>query len=94
MSPRKKTAPPPRDATARPGTSVRSSLIVKDKKSKRSAKEKSALDDRFHRTDLRFTGAGDTQNVRVIVTGPSPHPVQPLVSCFGARARGRETSKD
>ena len=59
MSPRKKTAPPPRDATARPGTSVRSSLIVKDKKPKRSAKETSALDDRFHRTDLRFTGAGE-----------------------------------
>ena len=55
MSPRKTTAPPP-GYPARPGKSVRSSLIVKDKETKRSAKEKSALDNRFHRTDLGFTG--------------------------------------
>lgn len=53
MSPRKTTAPPPKDATARPGKSVRSSLIAKDKKKKRSDHDKSALDDRFHRTDRR-----------------------------------------
>jgi hypothetical protein len=57
MSPRN-TAHPPRTATARPGKSVRSSLIVKDKKKKRSAQDQSALDDRFHRTTLRFTGFG------------------------------------
>ena len=30
-------------------------------------------------TFLRFTGAGDAQNVKVKVTRPSPRPVQPLV---------------
>jgi hypothetical protein len=56
MSPRN-TARPPGDP-ARPGKSVRSSLIVQEKKKKRSAQESSALDDRFHRTTLRFTGFG------------------------------------
>ena len=49
MSPRK-TARPHKDAAARPGKSVRSSLIAKDKAKMRSAQASSALDNRFHRT--------------------------------------------
>ncbi len=45
----RKNAHPPRNAPAR-RVSKRSSLIVKDQKSLRSAQGKSALDNRFHRT--------------------------------------------
>ena len=72
MSPRKKTAPPPKDATARPSKSVRSSLIAKDKKKTRSAQERSALDDRFHRTDLRFSGCGPRAERESSVAGGGP----------------------
>lgn len=61
MSPRK-TARPHKDATARPGKSVRSSLIAKDKKKKRSAQDTSALDDRFDRTDRRSPAPIGTPN--------------------------------
>jgi hypothetical protein len=71
MSPRN-TAHPPRTATARPGKSVRSSLIVKDKKKKRSAQDQSALDDRFHRTLCGSAAAGRSQNVQERVSDGGP----------------------
>jgi hypothetical protein len=59
MSPRKtQSAPPLQRTTARRATE-RSSLIVEGKKKvgKRSAQERSALDNRFHRTHRRSAAA-------------------------------------
>lgn len=56
MSPRN-PAKPPKTASAQ-RSPKQSELIVKDHKSKqRSAQERSALDDRFHRTDPPFSRA-------------------------------------
>ena len=44
-------------------------------------------------TDLRFTGAGDAQNVKVKVTRPSPRPVHPLVSRRVGRIRANRQSE-
>jgi hypothetical protein len=56
MSQRRTTVPPTRVSSRSP-RSGRSGLIAKDKTEKLSAKRRTALDYRFHRTDLRFTGA-------------------------------------
>ena len=51
MSPRRKTVPPTRVSSRSP-QSGRSGLIAKEKTEKQSAKERTALDNRFHRTSL------------------------------------------
>jgi hypothetical protein len=55
MSQRRTTAPPTR-VSSRSSRSRRSELIAREKNEKQSAKERTALDNRFHRTDLRFSG--------------------------------------
>ena len=55
MSQRRTTVPPTR-AASRDSRSGRSALIAKDTE-KQSVKEKTVLDNLFHRTDLAFTGA-------------------------------------
>jgi len=51
MSQRHKTAPPTRVSSRSPH-SGRSGLIAREKTKKQSAKKKTALDNRFHRTSL------------------------------------------
>jgi hypothetical protein len=51
MSPRRKTEPSTRESS-RSASNGRSGLIVKGKTEKQSAKERTALDNRFHRTSL------------------------------------------
>ena len=55
MSPRRKTVPPTR-VSSRSSHNGRSELIDGHQNEKQSAKERTALDNRFHRTDLRLTG--------------------------------------
>ncbi len=50
MSPRKKTAPATQKHR-RSSPSSRNGLIAKEKTKKQSARERTALDNRFHRTD-------------------------------------------
>lgn len=59
MSPRRKTVPPTR-VSSRSSQSGRSELIARKKNEKQSAKGRSVLDNRFHRTNLRFSGAAHT----------------------------------
>jgi hypothetical protein len=54
MSQRRKTVPPNR-VTSRSSHSGRSELIARENNEKRSAKKRSALDDRFHRTYFAFS---------------------------------------
>jgi hypothetical protein len=54
MSPRRKTVPPTR-VSSRSSQKSRSELIAKEKPEKRSEREKSTLDNRFHRT-CRWSG--------------------------------------
>ena len=49
MSPRRKTEPPTREHS-RSSSSGRKGLIAKEKTKKQSARERTALDNRFHRT--------------------------------------------
>ena len=49
MSPRRKTAPPTQKHS-RSSSSGRGKLIAKEKTEKQSVREKTALDNRFHRT--------------------------------------------
>ena len=51
MSQRQKTVPPTRVSSRSP-LSGRSGLIAREKTEKQSAKKKTALDNRFHRTSL------------------------------------------
>jgi hypothetical protein len=51
MSQRRKTVPPTRVSSRSP-RSGRSGLIAKEKTEKQSAKRRTVLDNRFHRTDL------------------------------------------
>jgi len=55
MSQRRTTVPPTRVSSRSP-RSGRSGLIARDKTEKLSAKRRTALDNRFHRTDPRFSG--------------------------------------
>jgi hypothetical protein len=55
MRQRRTTVPPTR-ATSRSSPSGRSELIARENE-KQSAKRRTALDNRFHRTALQFTGA-------------------------------------
>jgi hypothetical protein len=88
MSPRN-TAHPPRTATARPGKSVRSSLIVKDKKKKRSAQDQSALDDRFHRTNRASPARSRTaKSSKLRRSG-----LQDRVRCMRTLGDGRASSR-
>ena|SRR5688572_20332636 len=57
MSQRDKTVPPT-GVTSRSSQSGRSELIAREKNEKRSAKERSTLDDRFHRTYLTLSCVG------------------------------------
>lgn len=50
MSQRRKTVPPTR-VSSRSSRTGRSGLIAKEKTEKQSVKERTALDNRFHRTD-------------------------------------------
>ena len=50
MSQRRKTVPPTR-VSSRSSQPGRSELIAREKNEKQSAKERTALDNRFHRTD-------------------------------------------
>jgi len=50
MSPRRKTEPPTREHS-RSSSSGGNGLIAKDKTKKQSARKRTALDNRFHRTD-------------------------------------------
>jgi len=61
MSPRRTTVPPTRVAS-RSSQSGRSELIARTKTEKQSAKERTVLDNRFHRTDLRFSRAARMRN--------------------------------
>ena len=54
MSSRGTTVPPTR-VCSRSSRNGRSGLIAREKDEKQSAKERSALDNRFHRTDLTLT---------------------------------------
>ena len=54
MSPRRKTEPPTREHS-RSSSSGRNGLIAKEKTKKQSAKRRTALDNRFHRTLLHRT---------------------------------------
>ena len=56
MSPRRTTVPPTR-VSSRSSRTGRSGLIAKEKTKKQSAKGRTALDNRFHRTDLSLTCA-------------------------------------
>jgi hypothetical protein len=56
MSPRRKTVPPTQ-VSSRSSHTGRSELIVGKKNEKQSAKRRTALDNRFHRTGLAFTRA-------------------------------------
>ena len=56
MSQRRKTAPPTRVSSQSP-RSGRSGLIAKEKTEKQSAKRRTVLDNRFHRTDLTLSCA-------------------------------------
>jgi hypothetical protein len=56
MSSRRKTVPSTRRLSP-PSSSGREELIAKEKTKKQSAKMRTALDDHFYRTDLRFSGA-------------------------------------
>ena len=57
MSQRRKTAPPTRVSSRSP-RSDRSGLIAKEKTEKQSAKRRTVLDNRFHRTDLSLICEG------------------------------------
>ncbi len=52
MSPRRKTDPSITQASSRSAESGRAGLIAKEKTEKQSAKRRTALDNRFHRTSL------------------------------------------
>ena len=54
MSPKRTTVPPTR-VSSRSSRTGRSGLIAKGKTEKQSAKERTALDNRFHRTDLTLS---------------------------------------
>ena len=56
MSPRRKTEPSTR-VSSRSARTGRSGLIAREKTEKQSAKERTALDNRFHRTDLTLSCA-------------------------------------
>jgi hypothetical protein len=60
MSPRRTTVPPTRKRS-RSSSPGRSELIARTKDEKQSAKRRTALDNRFYRTFLRFTGANRTR---------------------------------
>ena len=63
MSPRRKTEPPTREHS-RSSSSGRNGLIAKEKTKKQSAKRRTALDNRFHRTQrLQPTRPGICQRV-------------------------------
>ena len=53
----RRTTVPPTHVSSRSPRSARKGLIAKDKNEKQSAKRRSALDNRFHRTDLPFSRA-------------------------------------
>ena len=55
MSQRRTTVPPTRVSSRSPQPG-RSGLIAREKNEKQSARERTALDDHFYRTSLRFSG--------------------------------------
>src|SRR4051812_45695022 len=57
MSQRRTTVPPTRESS-RSARSGRSGLIAKEKTKKQSAKKRTALDNRFHRTIFRSVARG------------------------------------
>ena len=60
MSPRRKTVPPTR-VSSRSSQAGRSELIAREKNEKQSAKERTALDNRFHRTDPALSCAARSE---------------------------------
>ena len=60
MSQRRKTVPPTRVAS-RSSQSGRSELIARTKTKKQSEKERTVLDNRFHRTDQRSPALNRTE---------------------------------
>jgi hypothetical protein len=67
MSERRKTVTPTR-VFSRSSQRGRSELIAREKYEKQSAKKRTALDNRFHRTDLRFSGTARTRHRNVPAT--------------------------
>ena len=67
MSPRRKTVPPTR-VSSRSSSKGRSELIDGHKTEKLSAKKRTALDNRFHRTAGKFSRAFES-DVRIDVAG-------------------------
>ena len=69
MRQRRTTVPPTRVAS-RSSRSGRSELIARTKTEKQSAKRRTVLDNRFHRTDLRFSRAARTRNGNALARTP------------------------
>lgn len=85
MSPKRTTAPPAHKRS-RPSASSEKGLIAKEKTKKQSVKRRTALDNRFHRTDLTLSCGPPS-----LATGRAARPLPRITAGQrGAICNGRE----